>query len=100
MALLEVADLDVEYASPRGPIRAVRNVAFTLQRDEVLGIVGESGSGKSTLAHAIMGYRPQGTSLLAGSVTFDGVSMLQCPTAELRRLWGRRIAIVHQNPLA
>ncbi len=100
MALLDVAGLDVEYASPRGPVRAVRNVSFTLERDEVLGIVGESGSGKSTLAHAIMGYRPQGTSLLAGSVTFDGMSLLECPTAQLRRVWGRRIAIVHQNPLA
>lgn len=100
MALLEVADLDVDYASPRGPVRAVRNVSFSLARDEVLGIVGESGSGKSTLAHAIMGYRLLGTSLLTGRVTFDGVSLLECRTAELRRVWGRRIAIVHQNPLA
>jgi ABC-type glutathione transport system ATPase component len=50
MPLLDVADLDVDYASPRGPVRAVRNVSFTLERDQVLGIVGESGSGKSTLA--------------------------------------------------
>jgi peptide/nickel transport system ATP-binding protein len=100
MALLDVADLDVHYASPRGPVRAVRNVSFTLERDEVLGIVGESGSGKSTLAHAIMGYRLPGMSLLMGRVTFDGVSLLECRTAELRRVWGRRIAIVHQNPLA
>jgi peptide/nickel transport system ATP-binding protein len=100
MALLDVAGLNVEYASPRGPIRAVRNVTFKLERDEVLGIVGESGSGKSTLAHAIMGYRPHGTSLLAGSITFDNMPMLDCPPAQLRRVWGRRIAIVHQNPLA
>lgn len=100
MALLNVASLDVDYASPRGPVRAVRNVSFKLERDEVLGIVGESGSGKSTLAHAIMGYRLPGTSLLRGRVTFDGVSLLECRTAELRRMWGRRIAIVHQNPLA
>ncbi len=100
MALLDVANLNVDYASVRGSVRAVRDVSFTLERDEVLGIVGESGSGKSTLAHAIMGYRLQGTSLLNGHVTFDGVSLLECQLAELRRTWGRRIAIVHQNPLA
>ena len=100
MALLAVANLDVDYASPRGPVRAVRDVSFTLERDEVLGIVGESGSGKSTLAHAIMGYRLPGTSLLTGRVAFDGVSLLECRPVELRRIWGRRIAIVHQNPLS
>ncbi|MEP6657559.1 MAG: ABC transporter ATP-binding protein, partial [Betaproteobacteria bacterium] len=100
MALLDVAHLNVDYASVRGSVRAVRDVSFSLERDEVLGIVGESGSGKSTLAHAIMGYRLQGTSLLSGRVAFDGMSLLQCQPAELRRTWGRRIAIVHQNPLA
>ena len=100
MALLDVSNLSVDYASTRGTVRAVRDVSFALERDEVLGIVGESGSGKSTLAHAIMGYRPQGTSRLEGRVSFDGLSLLECPPAELRRAWGRRIAIVHQNPLA
>jgi len=100
MALLEVARLNVGYASEWGAVRAVRDVSFSLERDEVLGIVGESGSGKSTLAHAIMGYRLRGTSLFDGRVTFDGLSLLDCPQAELRRTWGRRIAIVHQNPLA
>ena len=100
MALLDVTNLDVNYASPLGTVRAVRNVTFSLECDEVLGIVGESGSGKSTLAHAIMGYRLPGTSLMAGSVAFDGVSLLDCRPAELRHIWGRRIAIVHQNPLA
>ena len=100
MALLDVDGLNVQYASPRGPVRAVRNVAFTLERDDVLGIVGESGSGKSTLAQVVMGYRPPGTALVTGKVTFDGLPMLDCPTAQLRRVWGRRIAMVHQNPLA
>ncbi|MEO8302908.1 MAG: ABC transporter ATP-binding protein [Betaproteobacteria bacterium] len=100
MALLEVADLAVDYSSARGTVQAVRDVTFELERDEVLGIVGESGSGKSTLAHAILGYRLKGTSRLQGRVTFDGVSLLDCPPAVLRRTWGRRMAIVHQNPLA
>ena len=100
MALLDVAHLNVGYASARGSIRAVRDVSFSLDRDEVLGVVGESGSGKSTLAHALMGYRMRGTSMLEGNVTFDGIPLLRCPAQELRKIWGRRIAMVHQNPLA
>ena len=100
MALLEVAHLNVGYASVRGSVRAVRDVSFSLDRDEVLGVVGESGSGKSTLAHALMGYRMRGTSMLEGDVTFDGIPLLRSPATELRKIWGGRIAMVHQNPLA
>jgi len=100
LALLEVAHLNVGYASVRGSVRAVRDVSFSLDRDEVLGVVGESGSGKSTLAHALMGYRMRGTSMLEGDVTFDGIPLLRSPATELRKIWGGRIAMVHQNPLA
>lgn len=100
MPLLAISDLSVGYRAAQGTVKAVSNVSFTLERDEVLGIVGESGSGKSTLAHAVMGYRTQGTSAVRGRVLFDGVSVLDQSPAELRRLWGRRIAMVHQNPLA
>lgn len=100
MPLIEVANLTVGYETDDGFFPAVRDVAFTLEREEVLGIVGESGSGKSTLAHAIMGYRPAGTKILSGEVKFDGLSILKCPPVALRQIWGRRIAMVHQNPLA
>ena len=100
MPLLEVAHLSVDYQTTRGRVRAVNDVTFALERDEVLGIVGESGSGKSTLAQAVMGYRAQGTAATEGSVSFDGTLLLQCRPTELRRIWGRRIAMVHQNPLA
>lgn len=98
--LIEVSDLTVGYETDVGLFRAVRDVAFTLGREEVLGIVGESGSGKSTLAHAIMGYRPAGVRIVSGRVRFDGGSILDLPPAALRLIWGRRIAMVHQNPLS
>jgi peptide/nickel transport system ATP-binding protein len=100
MALIEVADLTVGYAGEQGVFRAVRDASFALERGEVLGVVGESGSGKSTLALAVMGWRAPGTVIPSGRVTFDGVSLLDSSPAALRRIWGRRIAMVHQNPLA
>src|SRR5260370_34915141 len=79
---------------------AVRNASLTLRRGEALGVVGESGSGKSTLALGVMGYRGTGTVIVSGSVAFDGIALLAAADAVLRELWGRRIAMVHQNPLA
>jgi peptide/nickel transport system ATP-binding protein len=98
-ALLQAKDLGVVYGTGQQAVPAVRNVSLELERGQVLGIVGESGSGKSTLAHALMGYRPAGASA-SGSVVFDGTSLLELPRRELRALWGRRMAMIHQNPLA
>src|SRR5262249_52282045 len=102
MALLEVTNLGVGYEtkSQRALVGAVRNVTFSLEHQEVFGIVGESGSGKSTLAQAAIGYVPSGGSVTSGSVRFDGIPLLECSKAKLRSIWGRRIAMVHQNPLS
>jgi peptide/nickel transport system ATP-binding protein len=98
--LLAVSDLSVGYTTGSGMALAVRNVSLTLRRGEVLGVVGESGSGKSTLAHAVVGYRGAGTVIDSGKVAFDGIALLTASDAALRELWGQRIAMVHQNPLA
>ena len=99
-ALLDVRDLSVGYGAGSSVALVVRNVSLTLRRGEVLGVVGESGSGKSTLAHAVMGYRGAGTVIGSGEVAFDGIALLGTSDANLRDLWGQRIAMVHQNPLA
>jgi len=100
MALLEAAGLGVAYNVDGGLLRAVRNVDLLVDRNEVLGIVGESGSGKSTVAHALMGYCASGAVITSGRVSFDGTSLLEQPAKVMRELWGRRIAMVHQNSLA
>ena len=99
--LLVVEGLTTHFTTPRGTVYAVDGVSFTIGRGETVAVVGESGSGKSVMARSVMGYeqtRPNAT--LGGSVTFDGREVLGMSAKKLRRLWGRQIGFVQQNPLA
>ncbi len=96
--LLEVSGLSVELATHSGPATAVREVGFTLQRGDTLGLIGESGSGKSLTALALMGLLPEGARV-HGSVRFDGQELLGLPDAALCRLRGHRMAMVFQEPM-
>ncbi|MBX6773241.1 MAG: ABC transporter ATP-binding protein [Chloroflexi bacterium] len=96
--VLEVRNLSVEYATPAGPVVAVRNASLVIGRGEVVGIVGESGCGKSSLAFAIMGYLgPAGRA--TGAVFLDGRDLLRMSAAELQEIRGARLAMVYQDPL-
>ena len=96
--LLDVRDLEVVYRTARGPaVNAVRGVSFAVAPGEIFGLVGESGSGKSTVGLAVLGaLRPPAT--VAGDVRYRGEPLLGRPPEALRALWGRRLAIVFQNP--
>lgn len=73
MALLEVRDLQLEYATERGPLRAVDGISFDLEGSgQALGIIGESGSGKTSLAIALMRLLPRNATLVNGTMHFDG----------------------------
>jgi peptide/nickel transport system ATP-binding protein len=95
--VLEVRDLRVAYPAAGGPVRAVRGVSLALPPGRVLGLVGESGSGKSTMALAVMGALG-GEAHVAGEVLFRGDNLVGKTARELRRLWGRRLAMVFQDP--
>ena len=95
--VLAVRDLEVAYLAPGGPVHAVRGVSFTLPPGRVLGLVGESGSGKSTTALAVMGALGAGTRV-TGEIRFRGENLVGRTTRELRPLWGRRLAMVFQDP--
>jgi len=101
MALLDVRDLRVGYRNPSSDelTVAVDGVSFTLDRGESLGIVGESGCGKSTLARALMAYCRPGGEIVGGEVLFDGEDILSFDDEAIRRLRGRRMAMVPQDPL-
>ncbi|MFC7756429.1 ATP-binding cassette domain-containing protein [Tsukamurella soli] len=93
--LLAVRDLAVTY--PRGRTATVGGVAFTVERGETVAIVGESGSGKSTVVNAIL--RLLGAhATVEGTVEFDGHTVSGLPEREFRRLRGRRIGYVPQDP--
>ena len=97
--LLDVTDLRVTFATPRGDVKAVQGVSLSLEQGKTLGIVGESGSGKTVLSRAIMGLLPLQGVTQTGSVIYEGDEILNAPNARLRRLWGTHIAMVFQDPM-
>jgi oligopeptide/dipeptide ABC transporter ATP-binding protein len=97
-SLLKVDDLSVQFATPRGNLRAVRNVSLELANGESLGVVGESGSGKTVLSRAIMGLLP-GTATRTGTITYEGQNITDLSTEEVRDLWGTGMAMIFQDPM-
>jgi peptide/nickel transport system ATP-binding protein len=96
--LLEVTDLSVRFDTDEGHIHAVDRISFGLAAGEVLGIVGESGCGKSVTCMSLLRLLPE-TATVTGSVAFDGVDLLSLPPRGLRRVRGRRISYVFQEPM-
>jgi peptide/nickel transport system ATP-binding protein len=96
--LLEVEDLSVRFDTDDGPVHAVDKLSFTLGRGEVLGIVGESGCGKSVTCMALVRLLPE-TAVIDGRATFDGTDLLALSPQRLRRVRGREIAFVFQEPM-
>ena len=99
MKLLEVRDLNVVFHTILGEAEAVRDISFSVDRGEVLGIVGESGSGKSVTSLAIMGLLQRGKAdIRRGTVLFDGQDLLTLPEKKLCQLRGNRMAMIFQEP--
>ncbi|QSY94245.1 ABC transporter ATP-binding protein [Rhizobium bangladeshense] len=96
-ALLTVDKLKVSYPTRTGLIEAVRGVSFTLGKER-LGIVGESGSGKSQTGRAIMGLTPKHGIVSADRLDFNGIDLLKASVGERRRLRGKHIAMILQDP--
>jgi oligopeptide/dipeptide ABC transporter ATP-binding protein len=97
-SLLKVEDLSVEFATPRGNLKAVRNVSLELGTGESLGVVGESGSGKTVLSRAIMGLLP-GTATRTGTITYEGQNITDLSSEDVRDLWGTGMAMIFQDPM-
>ena len=98
-AVLSVENLSISYRVPGGMLQAVRDVTLAVQRGEVLGIMGESGCGKSTLAAAMINLLPQGARVTGGAVRLNGTDMLTLPATAQRRLRGKSVAMVFQDPM-
>lgn len=97
--VLQIRNLDVDYPTRAGLVRATDNISLTVNRGEVLGLVGESGCGKSTLGMAILRLlRPPGR-IAGGEIIFDGDDLLKLSGEEMRQLRGARISMIFQDPM-
>lgn len=98
--ILNVDDLRTQFATEDGIVKAVDGVSFELRKGETLGIVGESGSGKSVTSLSIMRLiqEPPGK-IAGGKITFDGTDLLSLSMNDMRKLRGRRIAMIFQDPM-
>jgi peptide/nickel transport system ATP-binding protein len=97
-AVLSVRDVTVRFETDEGAVHAVDRVSFDLRRGEVLAIVGESGCGKSVTTMALLGLLPP-TAAVDGEASFDGRELIGAPAAELRRIRGREVSFVFQDPM-
>jgi oligopeptide/dipeptide ABC transporter ATP-binding protein len=100
--LLELRRLSTHYVSARGTrvTRAVDDVSLVLDEGQTLGIVGESGSGKTTLAMSLLRLLPPAARFVSGEILFEGSDLLKKSEADMRRIRGKRIAMILQDPMA
>jgi len=97
---LQVKDLRVHFPTDDGVVKSVDGLSFNLERGETLGIVGESGSGKSVTSLSIMGLHAPGTANISGQVTLNGDNLIGASSEHIRRLRGKDMAMIFQDPLS
>jgi dipeptide transport system ATP-binding protein len=100
MALLNIKNLTVKFATATGSFTAVDGIDVHVDRGEVLAIVGESGSGKSVSMLAVMGLLPDTATITADEMTYDGRDISDLSATERRHLIGREITMIFQEPVA
>jgi peptide/nickel transport system ATP-binding protein len=99
MSLLQVENLVVEFPYRRGTLRALDNVSFEIAPGEILGVVGESGAGKSLTGAAIIGLLEPPGRIASGQVMLEGQRIDNLPYEQMRRIRGRKIGAIFQDPL-
>lgn len=98
--ILEVKDLKVSFYKRRREGQAVRDVNFTLEEGQTLGIIGESGSGKSVSGMSVMGLVPSiGGKIRSGEIIYEGTDLLKLSPKEMRKIQGNKIAMIFQEPM-
>jgi dipeptide transport system ATP-binding protein len=100
MALLEIRDLTVTFATGSGPFKAVDGVDLTVDTGEVQAIVGESGSGKSVAMLALMGLLPKTATVTAAKMEFNGHDLMKLDLSARRKITGKDMAMIFQEPMS
>src|SRR3978361_2115769 len=97
--VLSVRNLRVEFVTRRSALRAIDGISFDIAKGEVLGVVGESGAGKSVTGLAIIGLIDPPGRIAGGEIYLSGMRIDNLPPEELRRIRGKRIGMIFQDPL-
>jgi oligopeptide/dipeptide ABC transporter ATP-binding protein len=98
--LLSIRDLVTEFATPDGVVHAVDGVSYDVYPGETVGVVGESGSGKSVTVMSLLGLIPQPPGrIVGGEALLEGRDLLQLPVRELRKVRGKEVAMIFQDPM-
>jgi peptide/nickel transport system ATP-binding protein len=97
--VLSVQNLRVEFATRRGVLRAIDGISFDIAKGEVLGVVGESGAGKSVTGNAVIGLIDAPGRIAGGEIRLAGRRIDNLPAEEMRRIRGKRIGMIFQDPL-
>ncbi|MFP6879663.1 MAG: ABC transporter ATP-binding protein, partial [Roseibacillus sp.] len=100
MPLLDVRNLTTRFHTRAGIVHAVEDVSFSLEQGQAIGIVGESGSGKSVTCYSLLGLIPQPPGRIhSGEALFDGIDLLHASEKDLRKIRGKRISMIFQDPM-
>src|SRR5262249_5354162 len=99
-AFLELRDLRVHFPTDDGLVRSVDGLSFRLERGATLGIVGESGSGQSVTSLAILGLHNRRNAKVSGQIWLSGRELVSAPPEQVRKLRGKRMAMIFQDPLS
>lgn len=97
-SLLDIKDLSVEFRTRAGIVKVLRDVNFSINSGEMLGVVGESGSGKSVTAYSILGILDRNGRISKGKISFNGQELTDLPLEKLREIRGRDISMIFQSP--
>jgi peptide/nickel transport system ATP-binding protein len=97
--LYSIHDLNVQYETRLGAVKAVDNVSFDIRKGEVLGLVGESGCGKSTLGKALLRMIEPPGRITSGKLLFDGIDLMDFSEPRMREYRGNRIGMIFQDPM-
>ena len=101
MSLLKINNLKTYFHTRAGTNRAVDDISFSINKGEIVGVVGESGSGKSVTCHTVLGLLPQPPAKVeGGSVTFYSEELIDLPHSLLRKIRGKRISMIFQDPMS